>query len=404
MNKHLKKLLLFSLILAFISTVSFCSAPFVTETAEMIHIRKTVSGEGYIIRNEKVVTPTNKGAFEASVQSGIRVPKGGVLGVVISGNYDEKLVNELKDITARIAEIEASNNFADVYSSDEARIFSALKDMTGTIRSDVRSGNFISAAENATQLNSLLGKTDDVENSGSSADLLSELKSRKYDIEQQLGGLREEIKSPSAGYFYSTLDGMESVVKESGIAALTPTEINSFDKTLESYTPEASSIGKVTDTFVWYLTAVIPTEEADLLTVGKKVKISVDSAPEVSAEVVAINSDSTKKSAIVLKSTLNAKGVFEKRCVSFEICYEEYNGLYIPASAVRVVNGVTGVYVTGRNDSVSFRAIDIILHEESYYIVRSNFTPPEGVSYPALKLYDNVLVNPEVASPNELEE
>lgn len=403
MNKHLKKLLLFSLILTFISTVSFCSAPFVTETAENIHIRKTVSGEGYIIRNETIVTPANKGAFEAEVQSGTRVPKGGNLGVVISGNYDETLVNELKDVTERISEIETSNNFADVYSSDEARIFSALKDMTAAIRSDVRNRNFISAVESTSQLDSLLGKTEDVEG-GSSADLLSELKAKKYEIEQQLGGVREEVKAPAAGYFYNTLDGMESVVKESQIATLTPADINSFEEALDSYIPDASTIGKITDTYVWYLTAVIPTQEADLLTVGKAVKLSVDSSPEVKAEVIALNPDSAGRCAVILKSTLNSKEVFEKRCVSFEICYEEYNGLYVPASAVRVVNGVTGVYVTGRNDSVSFRAIDIILHEENYYIVRSSFTPPEGVNYPALKLYDNILVNPEVANSNELEE
>ena len=404
MNKKLKKLLFFTLIVAAISTINFCSAPFVTESAENIHIRKTVSGEGYILRNETVVEPSEKGAFEANVQSGTRVPKGGSLGVIISGNYDEKLVNELKDITEQIEEIEKSNNFADVYASDVARIFSALKDMTTTIRENVRHGNFVGAVESTIQLNSLLGKSDEVENGGSASDLLSELKARKFEIEKLLGGIRKEVSSPAAGYFYTTLDGMESAVKESEIASLTPLDINGFDEILSDYTAEPSSIGKITNTFSWYIAAVLPEEEANLLTPGKTVKISIDSSAEVKAEIIAINPDSAGKCSVMLKSTLNAKGVFEKRRVSFEICYEEYQGLYIPSSAVRVIDGVTGVYVVGTNDSVSFRAIDIILREESYCIVKSSFTPHEGVKYPAIKLYDNVLTNPEVARPNELEE
>ena len=105
MNKYLKRFLFFSLLLTFISTVSYCSAPFDTETAQTINVRKTINGEGYILRNETTVSPQSKGAFESGVQDGTRVSRNGSLGITISGNYNEELVEQLKSVSKRIDDI-----------------------------------------------------------------------------------------------------------------------------------------------------------------------------------------------------------------------------------------------------------------------------------------------------------
>ncbi len=404
MNKILKYVLLGSVILALISTVSYCSAPFDTEVAQNVDIRKTVSGEGFILRNETVVMPTSKGAFEPAVQDGVRVARGSSLGVVISGNYDEKLVAELKEVTERIEEIEKSNNFADIYSSDEARIFSALKDLSSSIRTNVREEDYLLATENATQLNVLLQKKDSSENQGAGENLLLQLQQKKYELEQQLGGVRVNVVSPASGHFYSNLDGLEMKIKEGELLLLTPTSVSKYSEKLNSYSYDPQYAGKITDTYAWYLAAVLPEEKAQNLTVGNTVTLSVDDAPAVKATVMAINSDETNRYAVLLKSTHDAKDVFEKRAVTFEICYEEYSGLYVPSAAIRVVDGVTGVYILNQNETVSFRCVDIILKEKDYYIVRSKYTPPEGVKFSPLKLYDDILVNPEVASEDELKE
>lgn len=404
MNKYLKRFLLFSLLLAFISTVSYCSAPFDTETAQTINVRKTVNGEGYILRNETVVSPQSKGAFESGVQDGTRVSKNGSLGITISGNYNEELVEQLKSVTKRIDDIEKANSFSNMYASDEARIFSGLKDLSAAIREDVRNQNFISATENATQLSNLLIKKESTDDRGSTANLLSELKGKKYEIEQQLGGIRQEVHAPAAGYFYASLDGLERNIKDTEIVSISVSEIYEFDNTLKNHTPDAGSIGKIVDTYAWYLACILEENEAQNLKTGNTVTLSVDESSGVKASVLAINSDEAGSCAVLLKCTRDIAGIFEKRKAEFEICYEEYNGLYVPAAAIRVVDGVTGVYVINRNDVISFRAVDIILQEEDYYIVRSSFTPPAEVKFSPLRLYDDILVNPEVATRNELKE
>lgn len=404
MNKILRYVVLFSVILAIISTASYCSAPFDTEVAQIVNVRKTVVGDGYIIRSETVITPDVRGAFEAAVDDGVRVSRGSSIGAVISGNYSEELVNKLNEVTLRIEEIEKSNDFADIYASDEARIFSALKDLTSEIRDNVREGDFRTASENSAHLETILQKKYSAENKGAAEELLLQLQQEKYELEQELGGIRVNVAAPASGKFYSELDGLERTVREDELFKITPSEVNGFEDTLKSYTKSGTEAGKITDTYVWYLVSVIPKDEAEFLTVGNSVTVSLDDATAVSATVSAINPDNEGNCSIVLKCTRDVKDIYEKRRVDFEICYQEYKGFYVPTAAIRVVDGVKGVYILNQNKTVSFRAIEILLQEENYFVVKSNYIPPEGAKYPALKLYDDILVNPEVANPNELEE
>lgn len=404
MNRPLKIALLIVLLLAFISTVSYCSAPFDTETAQIINIRKTVSGEGYILRKETLVEPSTKGVFEPSVQDGVRVSRGASIGVAISGNYNEMLVKKLEDVTKRIEEIKKSDNFADIYASDEARIFSALRDITKEIRNNARTQDYSLAAQNTLQLKTLLEKKYSSENQGAAAELVMSLEEEKYNLEQQLGGIREEVCAGASGYFYSTLDGLEGGGNEKEIFELTPSKINKFSDTLENYEPTDSYVGKIVDTYSWYLVASLPASEAALLKEGSNITVSIDETTPVSATVSAINPDRTDRCAVIIKCTRAASNIYEKRSVEFEVCYEEYSGLYVPSAAIRIRNDVTGVYVINQNESVSFRCVNILLQEEDFYIVQSNYTPPEGVEYSSLRLYDDILVNPEVVKFNESSE
>ena len=403
MNKRLKTVLLITLLIALISTISYCSAPYDTETAKIITIRKTISGEGFILRNETIIEQPSNGVFDSAVRDGVRVSGGSVVGVSISGNYNDDLVSQLEDVTARIEEVKTSSDFADIYASDEARIYSAMRDITKEIRVSAKNGNYPLAAQNALQLNTLLEKKFSAENSGAAQELLTELEAKKASLEEQLGSIRENVFSAESGYFYTTLDGLEQKKPESEIFKISTSDIYGYTKTLDEYKKPKLYAGKVVDTFSWYLVAALPKKDAELLKVGAPITLSIDEGTSVSAIVSAINFDENDSAAIVIKCTRDASGIFEKREVSFEICYEEYSGFYIPSAAIRVKGDTTGVYVINQNETVSFRAVDIILQEEDFVISRSGFKTDSEAPYSALKLYDNILVNPEVIRQSELE-
>lgn len=398
MNKSVKRALLIFLLIALISTISYCSAPFDTETARSVSLRQSVTGSGFILRKETPVTNKSGGVFEYSVKDGDRVSRGSSVGVVISGNLSASLASELAQITARIEEIKEADNIASIYSSDEARIFSAMRDLTSSIRSSAYSENYVAATESATQLGTLLEKKYSAENKSSADQLLVSLEERKFVLEQQLGGIREEIYAPASGYFYTALDGLEDYgSNEKKTASLTPLQINEFSQTLKDY-QKGSAVAKITDTYVWYLAATVPAEDADSLTPGVSVRISVDEAPPVSATVLAVNKDATGEAAIIISSNKNVVGIYEKRTAEFEIYINEYSGLYVPSAAIRVTDGVTGVYTINNNKNVTFKCVDILYQDDDYYIVNSKYSPPADIPFKPLMLYDNILVNPEATN------
>lgn len=400
MNKLAKISLLILIIITLISTASYCSAPYDTETAHIIHVRKTIGGSGYILRNETTVKSPSAGYFEPSVKSGDRVAKGSPIGIFTRGNLDENLSAKLAETTRRINEIKESDGISALYTSDEARIFSVMKSTTISIRQNCRQQNYLAAAEDTRQLSMLVEKKNTVENSSAQDKLLIDLEAEKYSLEQKLGGIRESVDAPASGYYYSDIDGLEGAYTDSDMSLVTNETIQGYRETLSENKTKAST-GKVVDSYVWYLAATIPRFDAEMLKPGKAVTVSVDGSGFVKATVLALNEDEKTDAqedyvAVVLKSNRDIPGICEKRVSEFEICLDEHTGLYVPSAAIRVVDDITGVYVMNSGNNVEFRCVKILLEEDNYYIVSKNYTPPEGCIYTPLANYDNVLVNPEV--------
>ena len=404
MHKVLKTGLIILILALLLSSLSYCSAPFDTQTAHVINVKKAVTGSGFLLRKETLVKGNTNGVFETIAKDGTRVSRGSSVGVIISGNLDKALSEKLEEVSRRIEEIKQSGSIFDIYSSDEARIFSAMKDITSTIRQKVSEEDFISARESTLSLSALVQKKNSAENMTSADKLLVSLEEEKYNLEQQLGGIREEVLAPASGYFYTTLDGLEGKGNEKDIATLSASDINNFSQILKDFDPKSSANAKITDTYSWYLAAAVPLEEAQLFSSGQEVSVSIDESPAVKAKILAVNTDASGEAALILKCDRNIVGIYEKRTAEFEICIEEYSGLYIPSAAVRVVDDIPGVYVMTKNKSVAFKCIDILLSEDNYYIAKNKYEPPEGSPYGPLKVYDNILVNPEAVKGNAIKE
>lgn len=404
MHKVLKTGLIILLLALLLSSFSYCSAPFDTQTAHVVNVKKAVTGSGFLLRKETLVKGNTNGVFETVAKDGTRVRRGSSVGVIISGNLDKALSEKLEEVSRRIEEIKQSGSIFDIYSSDEARIFSAMKDITSTIRQKVSEEDFISARESTLSLSALVQKKNSAENMTSADKLLVSLEEEKYNLEQQLGGIREEVLAPASGYFYTTLDGLEGKGNEKDIAALSASDINNFSQILKDFDPKSSANAKISDTYVWYLAATVPLEDVQLFSKGQEVSVSIDESPAVKAKILAVNTDASGEAALILKCDRNIVGIYEKRTAEFEICIEEYSGLYIPSAAVRVVDDIPGVYVMTKNKSVAFKCIDILLSEDNYYIAKNKYEPPEGSPYGPLKVYDNILVNPEAVKGNAIKE
>ncbi len=398
MRRALKIILAVVIIIAVISTVHHCANPYSTQTVTYYEYEKSISGEGYILRNETVVADDTAGTFEPYVNEGDRVGRDARVGTVISGAPDEALLRELGDVNQRIEDIEMSTTIAGIYQSDTARIANAVREDVKSIRQAVKDGDLASATEIKREIGYLKDRGTEIEDSGPTEQLLSELYDRKTEIEDAIGASQEEIFAPISGVYSSNVDGLEPYGSQ--VEKLTPSDVESFDGIIESHKRGSGDICKITDNFVWYLAAEVDAGETDGVKVGAEVNIQIDAdnAREVKGSVYSIGEEENGKRVLVVSSDLFVEGISSLRKVNYEVVLQRKAGLRIPSSALRIENGKKGVYIL-IDKTKSFRYVNdnpFRSDDDQYYIVDEKYTPQGASSdYVPLKEYDKVLINPE---------
>lgn len=400
MRKAIRIIFIVVIAAVVISTVRYCSNPYSTETVTYYEYEKSISGKGYILRDETVVTNDAPGIFEPFVNDGERVARQAKVGTVISGQPDENMLEELTEVKGRIEDIEKSNIIAGLYQSDTIRIASAVSSNVKSIREAVRSGDYAKATELKKEIGYLKNRSAEIESSDARDELLSELYDRKASIENAIGGTQSEIYAPISGIYSSAIDGLEKYGDEELMNSLLPSDVEGFDDIMKDFERDSKDVCKITDNFEWYLTAVISEEEAEDVNPGESVKVLIDTADasEVDATVYYISEAEDGKRVIILKSSIFVDGISSIRSVDYKVVLMRKSGLKIPSAALRIENGQKGVYIL-IDKKKSFRYVNndpFRSEDDQFYIVDSKYTPPgASTEYVPLKEYDKVLLEPE---------
>ena len=385
-------------LITIISTVRHCANPYSTQTVIYYEYQKSISGEGYILRGETIVSNDISGVFEPYVNEGERVGKDSKVGTIISGEPDEAMIMELGEINQRIEDIEKSATIAGIYQSDAVRITNAVSADVENIREAVQNGDLASATELKREIGYLKDRTSQLESSESTELLLLELYERKDQIETAIGTAQKEVFAPISGVYSRSVDGLE---KYGGmLTELTPKDVEGFDGIIKDYEQNPRDICKITDNFAWHLVAEVKEDEAAGITPGAGVAIRIDNAnsAEVNGTVYYISEAQDGKQVIVFSSDLYVEGISSLRSVDYEVVLRRKSGLRIPSSALRIEDGKKGVYIL-IDKKKSFRYVNddpFRSEDDQYYIVDAKYTPAgSSADYVPLKEYDKVLINPE---------
>ncbi len=400
MRKALKIILAVVLVAAVISTVHHCANPYSTQTVTYYEFQKSIRGEGYILRDETVVSSDVPGVFEPFVNEGERVSRDARVGTVMTGEPDSALISELNEVRRRIEDIEQSATIAGIYQSDTVRIANAVtKDVTD-LREAVREGDLAAATELKREIGYLKNRTSNLESSEQTDLLLEELYLRRDEIEKAVAGVQKAVYAPISGVYSSAVDGLEGFGSAEKIASLTPDDVESFDEIIDTYKQDPSDVCKISDNFAWYLTAVISEEEAADVELNGSVTVNIDtfSTGEVNGTVYSLSEAQDGKRVMVIRSDLFVEGISGMRRVDYQVTLERRTGLRIPSSALRIENGQKGVYIL-LDKQKSFKAVNnnpYRSEDDEYYIVERKYSPPGApTDYVPLKEYDKVLINPE---------
>lgn len=344
-----------------------------TAPAEIVSKSRTVNADAYIVRSETVLRPNSSGVSYPSAEDAAHVAQGSAVSGIYSRESDASWA-EISELRARIKMLKAyssSGHSAKDASEADRRIYSLMEQ----IRRLTESQDIQGALLKRTQLLCELSERKAVSQSGAGTfeDIIRAAQSRLDSLTSSLGAVTETVYSPSSGWYFSQTDGYESIFSPSGINKLTPSRFNE----LVSAQPKSTEgdAGKVVTSYTWYIVLKTAEENIEGMTEGRyyDVAFPYNSGKTLSMALESLVTDKTTgESVLVLSSGVIEPAFSFLRCQNVEITAEVMNGLSVPKKAIRIIDGVPGVFIHDGGVYVSFRRIHVLKEFDDYCLVSAD--------------------------------
>lgn len=386
-----------------------------TEVALEQDVYNAMDAEVFVVRDESVLRNTASGKVLPLVEDGQRVAKGDVVAVVFHNDADAANYLRARELENQIGHYEQlSGQYATVSDinalNEEA--FSRLLDCLDI----AGGGQFGHYAERVDELESMLIRRQ--LSMGEKIDfssILSALKSERNSLSID-DSASTKITAARSGYYISSTDGLEGAIPYGQVLSATQADLQ---KALEAKAqPDSGGVGKMVDSFDWYLLCTVREEKALMLESGDSVTVRMpfSAAEEFKTEVKQIVQAEDGRNLIVLKCNLMNESFANLRQETAQLVtnvtvyyarpqqegqeapkprqYIVDKGLRVSSSAMRVVDGEKGVYVR-RGNVARFRRLNVVYSDQTYVIsatadLDGNPIVDDANSY--LKQYDEIIL------------
>lgn len=386
-----------------------------TMAAEIVKGRETITLDGYVMRSETVLYASRQGDVNYLYADGTKVKKGAaVANVYASGG--ENVRAQIIELDRKLDLLRASNLGENITVSDTKAIDAQIAKLFSVIRHRIRSGDLEYALRKKDELLVLLNKRRIiVQNVKSYDDKIQSLTAQRSGLTSQLTNITETVYTPISGYFFSGLDGYESVFNASKLQNLSLDEFYAMMEAEPAATYTGGyGIGKLVSDYYWYIACPVTTDRLRFFTPGAKYNVvfpySSDTEIQMTLSKVIQQTDESRAVLIFGTGTIPQNFNFLRK-QTIHIVRDTYTGYRVPVSAVRIVDGKQGVYTLNGN-FVRFKLIEPLFESEGYFIVneyekvneekRSAAFENGGAGYLALydliitkgkKLYDGRIVD-----------
>ena len=345
----------------------------------------TVSGTGYIFRDETPMYGEDVGAVDYLVSDGEKISVGQKIANVyrLSNQADAERAKKELFLTDKKIELLEKSIISDAEVTDPAILKGQANDVyfnllnlmaeNDTSELDVQIEQMMVTLN---KLNMLIDGTSDVK---ATLDILKAQRS------QYLVGESMEQFSTISGYFYYTLDGFESKFSSKVLENMTADKFYSLAYEYNNSKPNIPSeiYGKLALNTRWNFALPISQAKAEALEIDNEYKLTFKE-----------NNNTTLTMTLLKKIEANARGetilVFEcnklpqnfslERCQNAEIELSSIEGIYVPTSAMAREDGILGVYIA-RGSVVFFNKVDVIYRAYDYCLVAKTGEPEGGYDY-----------------------
>lgn len=365
--------------------------------------------DGYIFRNEVVLYAQKQGGISSLYKDGEKVPVGTQVASVYSMEDINGIRSKMIRIDNKISILEKSNLSEHLTVNDTSAVDAQIKSDYLDILKELSVGNIGDVLNQKDDLLISLNKrliiTRVVENYHPQ---ITALNAEKAALIASLDNVVETVVSPQAGYYYSQADGYENIFSSQKIDDLTLEDFLLLTGTQPEKQSNRACAGKIVVDFHWYLACVADKEDlAFFEETGTFYQIifpqNSDEQIEMELYNTVISYENPSQILLIFKTNKNPEEFDYIRKQEIQIVRKSYTGYKVPSSAIRVIEGETGVYILSGN-IVRFRKIEILYEHSNYVIVKERdlINDPDYKDKLALKesiilkgknLYDGKVIN-----------
>lgn len=380
-----------------------------TENAIQTTVNDKIYTNGFIIRDENIISSNTSGVLSYSCNDGEQVEANGEIAKIYANESDavsQTIADSLEMKKQALENIQNSNISGSVG--------------IDTINNDINN-KMISYLDyvNDCDINSVLSVSEDLLSSinqrqlytGKYTNFNAEIAALQTQIDELRGSSGESIgviQTDKAGYFSEHCDGYENSLKYSAIDKLSLSDLNNISKS----TVAENSAGKIISSLNWYVACEVTADEAINLSLwdsNVSILFSDASTEAIPASIYRIDQKSKDSSALVILRCDNMDAdLIEARQEPIEIRLGTYTGLRVSKRAIHddyvtkttydeYNNSVTeqkkvqGVYVLYGSE-VQFKQISILYADDDYVICDPEPDPEILYNGDTISMYDQVII------------
>ncbi|MBQ6019729.1 MAG: hypothetical protein IJL26_06055, partial [Clostridia bacterium] len=321
------------------------------------------------VRDEYLVSGVEDGYVVPLIGRGDRVANGESIAAVFS---TDEAASSYTEYLRLQSEIEYYNRISS-YSLSQYTDFGILADNTYAslyaLSTQIRRGNFDKVGTSLSEFRSDLTMKQTA--SGMTAnftDTIRQLNNRASEALSAAGRFTS-VTATRSGYFYPDSDGYENLLSYDDISLIT---VGDVDAALAARPAERQEtpMGRLINSFDWYFVCALDKQVANSFSVGSsfEVELPYNASDPFRAEVYKINESAGERTAVVFRVREMNDELASLRTSYASIRLNSYSGFKIPTEAVRIVDGMRGVFIL-RNNIANFRTFDVLYSTESYTIV-----------------------------------
>ena len=194
-------------------------------------------------------------------------------------------------------------------------------------------------------------------------DRLAEL-NEQIDLLQAQTAQALPVAVGSAGYFSREADGLEAVLTPEALKNLTAAELEELRE--QAFLP-AHTAGRLIFGQTWYFAAAVPSGSLDGHREGEQATLRLE-RQDHTARIERIGPPEGEVRLLVLSSSSGLQDLTALRELTARVIFQIREGLRIPAEAVYVSGGETGVYVVS-GARAKWKEVEILWDSGTYLVV-----------------------------------